>query len=256
MKSRLPAPTAKDINEAHRLARSSAETAVQHAIRCGQMLMKLKDSLPHGEFQPWIERHCDFSDRQARRYMQAAEKTDTRVRFDSLRQLLGVEPKPQKKHEKPDTSARSVKGAVMNPPESAAQGSEAGNRNKPVGVGAGQVRPPVPAPVANPDAPEFPDDVDEDAALAAAEADYMRRVNAIMEADDKLAEAQAQLKQQAALIGTLEVTRDGYMRGKEAVTKMLQTEQRKVARLEKELAKLREENEALRERVAIMEAAA
>lgn len=42
-----------------------------------------------------------------------------------------------------DTS--SVKGAVMNPPESAAQGSEAGNRATPVGVGPGRVRPPVPA---------------------------------------------------------------------------------------------------------------
>jgi hypothetical protein len=45
-----------------------------------------------------------------------------------------------------NTSARSVKGAVMNPPESAAQGSEAGNRNKPVGVDTGPVRPPVPGP--------------------------------------------------------------------------------------------------------------
>jgi len=107
-----------------------------------------------------------------------------------------------------------------------------------------------------PEEPERPDDVDEDAALAAAEADFARRIEAVMGSDDKLTEARTQLKQQAALIGTLEMARDGYMRGKEAVTKMLQTEQRKVAKLEKELAKLREENEGLRERVAIMEQAA
>lgn len=96
------------------------------------------------------------------------------------------------------------------------------------------------------EAPERPDDIDEDAALAAAEADYARRIDAVMQSDDKLAEARAQLKQQAALIGTLETTRDGYMRGKEAVTKLLQAEQRKVARLEKE-------NKGLRERLAGME---
>lgn len=105
------------------------------------------------------------------------------------------------------------------------------------------------------EAPEAPDDVDEDAAIASAEADYQRRVDAVMAADEKLAAAMAQLKQQSALIGTLESTRDGYMRGKEAVTKLLQAEQRKAAKLEKENAKLREQIEKLQERIAIMEAA-
>lgn len=105
--------------------------------------------------------------------------------------------------------------------------------------------------------PERPDDdADEDAALAAAEADLARRIDAVMGADDKLTEARAQLKQQAALIGTLEVTRDGYMRGKEAVTQLLKAEQRKTAKLEKENTKLREQLEALQERIAIMEQAA
>lgn len=105
------------------------------------------------------------------------------------------------------------------------------------------------------EAPEAPDDVDEDAAIASAEADYQRRVDTVMAADEKLAAAMAQLKQQSALIGTLESTRDGYMRGKEAVTKLLQAEQRKAAKLEKENAKLREQIEKLQERIAIMEAA-
>ncbi len=107
----------------------------------------------------------------------------------------------------------------------------------------------------NEDAPERPDDADEDAAIVAAEADYARRVDAVMQSDDKLTEARAQLKQQAALIGTLEITRDSYMRGKDAVTKLLQAEQRKSAKLEKENAKLRGEIESLHERISIMEAA-
>lgn len=253
MKSKLPVPAAKDINEAHRLARSAAETAVGHAIRCGQLLAQMKESLPHGAFQDWVSRKCEFSERTARVYMQAAGQNGSALPFSSLRAFIEVEKKPSKKQ--PDTTAPSVKGAVMNPPEAAAQGSEARNRNTPSGENSGQVRPPAPASVSEPDDPERPDDVDEDAALAAAEADYTRRVDAVMQADDALTEMRAQLKQQAALIGTLEMTRDGYMRGKDAVTKMLQAEQRKTTKLEKDLAKAREENESLRERLAIMEAA-
>lgn len=97
-------------------------------------------------------------------------------------------------------------------------------------------------PAPDPDEPERPDDIDEDAALAAAEADYARRIAKVMESDDKLAEANAQLRQQSALIATLEMTRDGYMRGKEEITKLLKAEQRKTSRLEKELERLRKEN--------------
>jgi hypothetical protein len=254
------APTARDINALHHKARQCAETAVGFAIECGQMLLKRQDLTPSGQFKAWIEGHCDFAYSTALRYLKAAKADSTGVEFSTLSQLYGSKTseksEEQKKLSAPNTSARSVKGAVMNPPESAAQGSEAGNRNKPVGVETGQVRPPAPNPEPDPDEPERPDDVDEDAALAAAEADYTRRIDAVMGSDDKLAAASAQLKQQAALIGTLETTRDGYMRGKEAVTKMLQAEQRKTAKLEKELTKLREENETLRERVAIMEHAA
>lgn len=60
------------INKEHRLARESAETAVDHAIRCGQLLVEKKKSVPHGEWIPWIEEHCDFSHNRASRYMKAA----------------------------------------------------------------------------------------------------------------------------------------------------------------------------------------
>ena len=254
-------PTAKDINEVHKLAMASATKAVEYAIRCGEMLATRKKKLDHGEFMPWIEKNCDFSYKTAQRYMLAARESANGVSISAIRHLVPSGLPGAKKQEKPDTTARSVKGAVMNPPESAAQGSEAGNRNMPSGVTPGQLRPAVPASVAvivepNEDAPERPDDVDEDAALAAAEADLARRLEVVLKADDKLAAAHAQLKQQAALIGTLETTRDGYMRGKEAVTKMLQAEQRKTSKLEREIAKLREENEGLRERISVMEEAA
>ena len=63
------------INKEHRLARESAENAVDHAIRCGQLLFEKKKTVPHGEWMSWIDNNCEFSERQARRYMFAAKRT-------------------------------------------------------------------------------------------------------------------------------------------------------------------------------------
>lgn len=79
-----------------------------------------------------------------------------------------------------------------------------------------------------------PDD-DEDQKLALAEKEYAASIDKVMEADDKLAAAHAEIKRQAAEIAALRVSRDGYMNGKLAVTKMLKAEQRKVERLTAEL---------------------
>ena len=80
----------ESINHEHKLARQSADTAIEHAVRCGELLIDQKAELPHGEFKKWIAENCDFSARQARRYMEVSKKkTDPRVRFDSLRQALG-----------------------------------------------------------------------------------------------------------------------------------------------------------------------
>ena len=69
--------TATEINEAHRLARSSAETAVEHAIRCGQLLLEKKAAMRHGEWIPWIEANCEFDRFSAAKYMKAANVAST-----------------------------------------------------------------------------------------------------------------------------------------------------------------------------------
>lgn len=266
-KAELPVPTAKEINDAHRMARSSAETAVQHAIRCGQMLERKKAELDRGEFDGWVQKHCEFGRRMAYNYIKAGNSCNAlhdsstaaaaAATFSSLRGLLGIESKPQKKQDKPDTSAQGVKGAVMNPPESAAQGSEAGNRSKPIGVDVGPVRPPVPAPESDSDEPERPDDVDEDAALAAAEREFMASAEKAIGTD-----AVAEIRRLTAELSVVKLSRDGYMNGKDAITRMLKAEQRKTERLERQLTakdteiqRLKNEIDRLRERVAIMEAA-
>ncbi len=76
-----------DINEAHRLARGHAETAVQYAIRCGELLTAKKATLKHGEWQAWIAANCEFEYPTAARYMKAASEKSTGIDFSTLSQL-------------------------------------------------------------------------------------------------------------------------------------------------------------------------
>lgn len=265
----LPAPTASNINEAHRLARSTAESAVQYAIQCGQLLAAKKQALKHGEFQQWVEQNCEFSYSTCNRYMKAGQNSHA-VEISALRHLFpsgqpGAKPKA-------NTSGGAV--SVVNPEggrtTGAKEGTEETGDDRPAALVSepfAEGRPPAPKPAQSVEAPADPDEPDrpdidedeEDAALARAEArardDRDRRVDKILESDDQLAEALAQLKQQAALIATLETTRDSYMRGKDAVTQLLKAEQAKSARLEKKFKAAEAEIEKLRERIAIMEAA-
>jgi hypothetical protein len=286
VKSAVALATADNINEAHRLARSCAETAIKHAIRCGQLLLEKQKEVD--SLQSWIEEHGSFGYSTAKLYMRAARQNAAGVAFDSLRGLfpsgrppaqkanaLAADTPPAaaadtfpsnetlsapKSGESESGLARPDSRHSQHPPRVSVDDSRKDGHPEPSGKAPpyeGKRQSPAQrlgdsAPGrsddTDPEAPERPQDIDEDAALAAAEADLTRRMDAVMSADDKLVAAHAQLKQQAALIGTLETTRDGYMRGKEAVTKLLQAEKRKTAKLEKE-------NARLRERLAVMEAA-
>jgi hypothetical protein len=66
-------PLDEEINQEHHLARSCAETAVQHAVRCGELLVEQKARLEHGEFGNWIAAHCEFSQATANNYMRSAQ---------------------------------------------------------------------------------------------------------------------------------------------------------------------------------------
>jgi hypothetical protein len=75
--------------------------------------------------------------------------------------------------------------------------------------------------------------------MAAIEREVQEAEARVLAADDITAGYHAELKRQAAEIAVLKASRDGYMYGKNQITKMLQAEQRKVARLEKELERIR-----------------
>ncbi len=258
--SKLPAPTAKDINEAHRLARATADSAIEHAVRCGQMLERKKIELDRGKFDSWVEKHCEFSRATAYNYIKHAKSGDLgaiRHLYDSGRSQSPPAKAGKSSNALDDSVKTAAEKAPFSAPESPPAPSQKQAESAPKDLPQKSVQGDVilageSSKAGDPERSDWTDE--EDAALASAEADMTRRLEAVFGADDKLAAAHAQLKQQSHLIGTLESTRDGFMRGKERITEMLATEQRKTAKLERENKKLREENESLRERIAIMEA--
>lgn len=82
---------ADEINEEHRLARQSADSAIEHAIRCGELLLARKGAVNHGEFLPWVKSYCDFSEDSAQAYMRLARQKPSALGFSSIRQALGWE---------------------------------------------------------------------------------------------------------------------------------------------------------------------
>ncbi len=79
------------INDAHAQAQACAQSAIEHAIRCGELLIAQKRRLKHGEFQDWVRDHCTFSHDTANVYMRATRKKTRGLVFSSLAALLAYE---------------------------------------------------------------------------------------------------------------------------------------------------------------------
>ena len=72
-----PAPLAElgaEINDTHAQAMLHAGEAMSHALRCGDLLIKAKATVPHGGWLPWLRQNIAFSDRTAQAYMRLAAK--------------------------------------------------------------------------------------------------------------------------------------------------------------------------------------
>lgn len=106
------------------------------------------------------------------------------------------------------------------------------------------------------DEPERPEwEPGEDEKLAAIDREITAAEQKILRGDDSAAAMHDEIKRQAAEIAVLKLSRDGYMNGKSAMTRLLKAEQSKTAKLERKLKAAEAELEKLRERIAIMEAA-
>ncbi|MCB1810092.1 MAG: hypothetical protein KDJ99_34420 [Candidatus Competibacteraceae bacterium] len=49
---------AERINNHHDAAQAAAQSAIEHALQAGQLLIEVKASLAHGELTAWINQHC------------------------------------------------------------------------------------------------------------------------------------------------------------------------------------------------------
>ena len=59
----------KTANAADRRCERAAQSMLEYARECGEALIKIKGIVGHGSFEAWIEKNCEFSTGQARRYM-------------------------------------------------------------------------------------------------------------------------------------------------------------------------------------------
>jgi Protein of unknown function (DUF3102) len=62
------------INDEHRLAEQHARSAVEHALKCGELLIEAKGKVQHGEWLPWLKANCAVSERTAQAYMRLAHE--------------------------------------------------------------------------------------------------------------------------------------------------------------------------------------
>ncbi len=94
----------------------------------------------------------------------------------------------------------------------------------------------APPPAADPEPENFGPDADELEAQAKAEAADAVWLQKLLDSDDKLAAAHAEIKRLNAVIATLEVVRDGYMNGRNEAIKMVKRLQTRLDKLERAAA--------------------
>ena len=96
------ADLAAKINDAHAQCEHAMNEGLQHALTAGQLLLKAKSQLKHGEWGPWLEANCRFAKRTAQAYMRVADRwpeleakaqTSALLSLDGAVKLL-AEPKP------------------------------------------------------------------------------------------------------------------------------------------------------------------
>lgn len=98
-----------ELNQRHQTIRELATQALDHAKVAGELLLRAKERIPHGQFSQWIAGNCEFSERTARTYMAIAGSWDAiaekRKRFRNLSVRAAV--KLVAEHDEPVSAAIS-----------------------------------------------------------------------------------------------------------------------------------------------------
>jgi transposase len=86
---------AEDIRREHELCIFHALSALEHAVRTGEALLKARELVPQGQWEPWLAGNVPTVERQARAYMRVATYRDAipseiTTLTDGLRELRGL----------------------------------------------------------------------------------------------------------------------------------------------------------------------
>jgi phage N-6-adenine-methyltransferase len=65
---------ATEINAEHEAAEHAINNSLQHARRCGELLIQARVKCGHGEWLPWLDANVRVGARQAQKYMRLAER--------------------------------------------------------------------------------------------------------------------------------------------------------------------------------------
>ena len=65
---------AERINAEHRAAERAAKSAIDHALRAGELLIEAKSAVGHGDWLPWLAENFEGSERTAQTYMRVARR--------------------------------------------------------------------------------------------------------------------------------------------------------------------------------------
>lgn len=72
MSTEVALALAVDIEHEHEQAQEAFASAVEHAVRCGELLLEAKAEVGHGEWGAWVDEHFPASRRSAQGYMRLA----------------------------------------------------------------------------------------------------------------------------------------------------------------------------------------
>jgi hypothetical protein len=70
--SNVLADLAARIRQEHEAAAVAVRHGVEHAINAGDLLIEAKAQLKHGQWLPWLSKHCQIPERTAQLYMRLA----------------------------------------------------------------------------------------------------------------------------------------------------------------------------------------
>ena len=211
----LDAIAGKIIRE-HHAALRDAQSAVEHARTAGTLLLEAKERSPSGEWGKWLAANCsEISTRTAERYMLIGRNPE--IKAETIREAL------LKLGREPNKTTRVSQSQVID-----CEGKDDA-RSETVQVQAvapnteaiHQASPPGPEDGSEPDA-------DESQRIASMEIEYINSVEKVMNADDKLSAAHAELKRQATEIVALKLSRDHWQNKCAALQRRVNTLQAKI----------------------------